>query len=153
MSKYGYPDGMTIDTEGMIWVSCYSARRVVRFDPSSGKCTKAPPPTSSFFPIFKFEVLSCVRKYVWLPSCVSTCIIIVMESFECIHLSSLGQEIGSVDLPVNNPTSCCFGGSNYDQLYITSAVEGDSSQLAGSVFLASGVGSRGRAGFLFKGNM
>ena len=36
LDKYGYPDGMTIDTEGKLWVSCYSSGRVIHFDPSSG---------------------------------------------------------------------------------------------------------------------
>ena len=36
LDKYGYPDGMTIDTEGKLWVSCYSSGRVIHFDPSNG---------------------------------------------------------------------------------------------------------------------
>ena len=39
LDKYGYPDGMTIDTEGKLWVSCYSSGRVIHFDPSSGMYT------------------------------------------------------------------------------------------------------------------
>lgn len=33
----GYPDGMTIDTEGMLWVARWGGQRVSRIDPTSGK--------------------------------------------------------------------------------------------------------------------
>jgi hypothetical protein len=33
----GFPDGMTIDNEGKLWVTCYSVGKVVRFDPETGK--------------------------------------------------------------------------------------------------------------------
>ncbi|MET6996012.1 SMP-30/gluconolactonase/LRE family protein [Chitinophaga defluvii] len=33
----GYPDGMTIDTDGMLWVACWDGWRVSRWDPSTGK--------------------------------------------------------------------------------------------------------------------
>ena len=32
-----------------------------------------------------------------------------------------GEQIGQIDLPVSNVTSCCFGGSQLDKLYITTA--------------------------------
>lgn len=32
----GFPDGMTIDTEGKLWVACFFGGRVVRFDPETG---------------------------------------------------------------------------------------------------------------------
>lgn len=31
------PDGMCIDTEGKLWVACYSGGRVIRLDPETGK--------------------------------------------------------------------------------------------------------------------
>lgn len=37
LSVYGYPDGMTIDTEGKLWVACYIVGKVIRFDPDTGK--------------------------------------------------------------------------------------------------------------------
>ncbi|XP_076462870.1 regucalcin-like [Babylonia areolata] len=37
LSTYGFPDGMTIDTEGKLWVACYNAGAVYRFDPETGK--------------------------------------------------------------------------------------------------------------------
>lgn len=33
----GYPDGMTIDTEGMLWVACWDGWKVSRWDPRTGK--------------------------------------------------------------------------------------------------------------------
>jgi len=35
--KEEVPDGMTIDTEGMLWVAIWGGSRVSRFDPSNGK--------------------------------------------------------------------------------------------------------------------
>uniref|UniRef100_A0A8D0KP24 Regucalcin n=1 Tax=Salvator merianae TaxID=96440 RepID=A0A8D0KP24_SALMN len=34
----GIPDGMCIDTDGKLWVACYSGGRVIRIDPEAGKC-------------------------------------------------------------------------------------------------------------------
>ncbi len=64
---WGFPDGMTIDTEGCLWIALWDGGRVVRVDPSKGR--------------------------------------IVQE----------------VAMPVSRPTSCTFGGSRYDTLFITSA--------------------------------
>ena len=36
MGTLGYPDGMTIDTEGKLWVACFSVGKVIRFDPATG---------------------------------------------------------------------------------------------------------------------
>lgn len=33
----GYPDGMTIDTEGMLWIAHWDGAQVARWDPSTGK--------------------------------------------------------------------------------------------------------------------
>lgn len=33
----GYPDGMTIDNEGMLWVGMWNGNAVLRFDPNTGK--------------------------------------------------------------------------------------------------------------------
>ncbi|PVD23868.1 hypothetical protein C0Q70_17142 [Pomacea canaliculata] len=42
---YSVPDGMTIDTEGKLWVACFGAGAVFKFDPETGKtlqCVKIP---------------------------------------------------------------------------------------------------------------
>ena len=36
LATMGFPDGMTIDTEGKLWVACYLGGKVVRFDPETG---------------------------------------------------------------------------------------------------------------------
>lgn len=36
IGNIGLPDGMTIDTEDKIWVACYGAAQVIRFDPETG---------------------------------------------------------------------------------------------------------------------
>ena len=36
MQMLGFPDGMTIDNDGNIWVACFFAGRVIRFDPATG---------------------------------------------------------------------------------------------------------------------
>ncbi|MBV7334684.1 SMP-30/gluconolactonase/LRE family protein [Chloroflexi bacterium TSY] len=46
----GYPDGMTIDAEGMLWVAYWGGYRVTRWDPSSGgllQTVTAPAPNTS----------------------------------------------------------------------------------------------------------
>jgi len=35
--KEGHPDGMTIDTEGMLWIAHWGGGQVTRWDPSTGK--------------------------------------------------------------------------------------------------------------------
>ena len=37
MSTYGFPDGMTIDTEDKLWVACFNAGAVYKFDPETGQ--------------------------------------------------------------------------------------------------------------------
>ena len=37
VEEYGLPDGMTIDTEDKLWVACYGAGAVFKFDPQTGK--------------------------------------------------------------------------------------------------------------------
>ena len=35
--KEGYPDGMTIDTEGMLWVALWGGWKVIRYNPGNGE--------------------------------------------------------------------------------------------------------------------
>ncbi|MBA3526485.1 MAG: SMP-30/gluconolactonase/LRE family protein [Pseudomonadota bacterium] len=62
----GYPDGMTVDSQGCLWVAFWDGW--------------------------------CLRR-----------------------LSPGGQCLQKIDLPVQRPTSCAFGGPGLDRLYITSA--------------------------------
>lgn len=55
-----------------------------------------------------------------------------------------GKRIQIVKLPVDTTTSCCFGGSDYSELYVTSACQGmDEAGLAGSIFKITGLGVKG----------
>ena len=62
----GYPDGMTVDSEGCLWVAFWDGW--------------------------------CIRR-----------------------LSPSGEPMLQVDVPVQRPTSCAFGGPSLDRLYVTSA--------------------------------
>jgi sugar lactone lactonase YvrE len=83
----GYPDGMTIDAEGMLWVAHWNG--------------------------------ACVRR--WNPQ--------------------TGEVMAEIKLPVSRPTSCVFGGKDFDTLFITSASTRLSAEelatqpLAGSLFV------------------
>ncbi|KAM7365888.1 hypothetical protein PAMP_016779 [Pampus punctatissimus] len=99
----GFPDGMTVDADGRLWVACYNGGRVINIDPSTG-----------------------VR-------------------------------LRTVSLPVTKTTSCCFGGPDYTDLYVTSASLGlnQSEQrwqpLAGATFRVTGLGVKGRPSNSFSG--
>ena len=62
----GFPDGMTVDSEGCLWIAFWDG--------------------------------GCVRRY-----------------------SPRGEWLETVEMPVSRPTSCAFGGVDFDQLFITSA--------------------------------
>ncbi|WP_458119232.1 SMP-30/gluconolactonase/LRE family protein [Paenibacillus sp. Z6-24] len=92
----GYPDGMTIDAEGMLWVARWGGSRVSRIDPSTG------------------------------------------------------QIIGEVQVPAKCVTACTFGGTELDELYITTAREDDeaANYPAGGVFVVR-PGVKGIAAYAF----
>uniref|UniRef100_UPI0037E884B4 regucalcin isoform X1 n=1 Tax=Semicossyphus pulcher TaxID=241346 RepID=UPI0037E884B4 len=68
-----------------------------------------------------------------------------------------GVRLQSVSLPVMKTTSCCFGGPDFSDLYVTSASLGlDQSELrhqaeAGHTFKVTGLGVKGRPQCLFSG--
>jgi sugar lactone lactonase YvrE len=87
----GYPDGMTFDASGRLWVAFWDGGCVRAFDPASGG--------------------SLLR----------------------------------VSLPASRPTSCVFGGSNLEVLFVTSASVGlhEVSSADGSVFAVTELGASG----------
>ncbi|KFO55831.1 Regucalcin, partial [Corvus brachyrhynchos] len=97
------PDGMSIDTEGKLWVACYDGGRVIRLDPETGK------------------------------------------------------RLQTVKLPVDKTTSCCFGGNDYSEMYVTTATDGmDKEWLsrqpqAGGIFKITGLGVKGVPPYPFAG--
>ncbi len=66
-----------------------------------------------------------------------------------------GKKIKKIPLPVSRVTSCCFGGENFEDLYITSAKIGlnsdqlKSQPLAGSLFVIKNIGVKGVPAFVF----
>ncbi|GHV13444.1 gluconolaconase [Spirochaetia bacterium] len=98
----GMPDGMTIDTEGMLWVAQFRGARVSRWNPHTG------------------------------------------------------QRIASYPIPTYNITAPCFGGKDFDELFVTSAsvlMEGATESqraCAGSVFHLH-PGCKGKEAFRFGG--
>ncbi len=77
--ELGYPDGLAVDAEGMIWVAHWGGGCVSRWDPSQAKM------------------------------------------------------LGRVDVPAEHVTSCCFGGEDGTELYITTAA--GRSENGGKVFV------------------
>ncbi|XP_029648261.1 regucalcin-like [Octopus sinensis] len=69
-----------------------------------------------------------------------------------------GKILSSIKFPVSRVTSCCFGGPNYDELYVTSRANNltenqlqNEEKLAGSVFKVTELGAKGKAAAVFQG--
>ena len=81
----------------------------------------------------------------------------VWDAWCLVRFSPEGQEMQRVRLPVPRPTSCCFGGSNLDTLFVTSASVRlsqqtlDAAPLSGSVFALQFAGVRGLPETMFAG--
>lgn len=63
-----------------------------------------------------------------------------------VHHQADGTVDGEIAIPTLRPTSCCFGGAKFDQLFVTSARLKDeaASPVAGGIFRVTGAGT-GRA--------
>jgi sugar lactone lactonase YvrE len=102
-AEEGYPDGMTIDTEGMLWIAMWGGWKIVRYNPRDGK------------------------------------------------------KLDEIILPVSQVTSCVFGGTTLEDLYITSAKTGltkselQDQPFAGSLFVVKKTGLKGMNAFEFEG--
>ncbi|XP_058514552.1 regucalcin isoform X1 [Ochotona princeps] len=68
-----------------------------------------------------------------------------------------GKRLQTVKLPVDKTTSCCFGGKDYSELYVTCARDGlDPDSLArqpeaGGIFKITGLGVKGIAPYAYAG--
>lgn len=97
----GFPDGITVDSEGCLWIAFWDG--------------------------------GCVRRF-----------------------SSEGEWVETVEVPVSRPTSCVFGGPEFDRLYVTSASIGLDEGALGTQPNAGGLfmlipGVRGLADAAFAG--
>lgn len=65
-----------------------------------------------------------------------------------VHHQPDGTPDGEIAIPTLRPTSCCFGGAKFDQLFVTSARGGDEppESVGGGIFRVTGAG-QGRAVF------
>ena len=58
-----------------------------------------------------------------------------------------GKILRTISFPAARITSCCFGGRNLDELYVTSSqfrmTENEPKEFAGSVFRVTGLGVKG----------
>lgn len=101
----GLPDGLTLDSDGRVWVACFNGGRVLYIDPTTGVLLR------------------------------------------------------TLSLPISKTTSCCFGGPDYSDLFVTSASLGLSQSelsaepLAGATFKVSGLGVKGRPPVEFCGKV
>lgn len=81
----------------------------------------------------------------------------VWDAWRLSRFSPEGKELLRVKMPVPRPTSCCFGGTNLDTLYVTSASVrlNESTRLlapqSGSVFAITIPGVRGLPDTMFSG--
>lgn len=98
----GFPDGMTIDTEGMLWIGHWNGWQVARWNPYTG------------------------------------------------------EKLLQIKMPVAKVTSCTFGGTHLNDLYITTAKvdltkeELEKQPMAGSLFVIPNCGYKGVPAFEFE---
>ena len=94
----------------------------------------------------------CIRKRQCCP------LINVQYRYFLIVISFIsGALLERVDIPVNKVTSCCFGGPDLNELYVTTANKFSSEDLSpdnpldGSLFRVRGLSTRGAPVSMFNG--
>ena len=76
-----------------------------------------------------------------------------------IFFLQTGEVLQSVEFPATRITSCCFGGKNLDELYVTTSVyeapeeEMKEYPLGGSLFRVKGLGVKGYSANMYEGNV
>lgn len=77
---------------------------------------------------------------------------------KCFHFVILsGKQLQCIDFPAKRITSCCFGGPNYDELFVTCGRSGAPEQelkdlpLSGSLFRVTGLGVKGLKPSVYEG--
>ena len=67
-----------------------------------------------------------------------------------------GDKVEQIDIPVHRVTSCCFGGPNFEWLFVTSACTNVAEDEwvefphSGGIFVVKGLGAKGRPANQFK---
>lgn len=78
----------------------------------------------------------------WVAFCHGGCVM-------CFDPES-GKDLERIEVPVRETTACTFGGSQLDKLFITTGVpSSDPEPNTGKIFMASGLGVKGRPAFSF----
>ena len=68
-----------------------------------------------------------------------------------------GKQLLTVHFPANRTTSCCWGGKNLDEMYVTCGMFGRDEKeivetpLAGSIFRVKGLGFKGIPAYVYEG--
>ncbi|XP_033737415.1 regucalcin-like [Pecten maximus] len=68
-----------------------------------------------------------------------------------------GKKLRTVQIPAMRTTSCCFGGKNLDELYVTCAKQGATDEelaaypMTGSIFRVTGLGTKGLPANVYEG--
>ena len=116
---------MTIDQEGKLWIAFYNGAKVVRFDPETG--------------VFNEKITT------------PTSPVHTLTYYICLYFLLKGKELNSVSIPALRTTSCCFGGENVNDLYVTCAAAASEKEwqeypLSGSLFKVTGLSIKGLPG-------
>ena len=67
----------------------------------------------------------------------------------------VGKQLQAIKLPARRITSCCWGGKNLDELFVTCARYGITEEekvetpLAGSVFRVTGLSYKGKPAYIY----
>lgn len=70
-----------------------------------------------------------------------------------------GEMLRKIEIPCKRTTSCCFGGKNLDELFVTTSEAGSTEEErkkypdSGKVFRVKGLGVKGHPAIVFKGNL
>ncbi len=82
---------------------------------------------------------------------------VIIKSLDLSFHFFAGKNLQSIAIPAKRTTSCCFGGENMDELYVTCGTYGASEEelqkypLTGSVFKVTGLGVKGAKANIYEG--
>lgn len=115
------PDGMTIDTEGFLYVSTWGGSKILQIDSKL---------------VYFFEQLTNSKHF-------------NQNNSTNVQIYRQGQIVAEIEFPVKQVTSMAFAGPNLDTLYVTTAAtnrDGDQPPLSGQLFKVTGLNVKGFPG-------